>query len=103
MVAILRILSTIHKVIDSVEEGKEFHVEQRIGSTTFSIAVKEVGKVDEFDLILNKVDAGKLSGFIIDALLEAFRGTPITQDIGISLPSKADIPQYLHVAIEVKL
>jgi hypothetical protein len=104
MLAILRILHTIHEVSEDIEEGKEFHLDRDFGGVNLVVSAVLSPTVDESStVVINHTDGRKISKTVINALLSALMGTEIVEGIAISLGLNADedkpVEEFLVVTI----
>jgi transcriptional regulator of met regulon len=102
MVNILKVFSTIHKVIDAVEDGKTGNFSTKIGSVKVSIGLSDVDVLDDNDFIIGHTQLNRLWSILMDAILAAFTGTPVSQDWGIDC-TKDGHPRYIMMAVTVTL
>ncbi len=102
MIQVLKLLGTIHDVVDAIEDGKELPViKHNLGSHVLSVGIRETATVDEYDIMLNHSDTRKLSGILINDVLAALQGADIKQDIAIAMPSNEERTDYLVVSVSV--
>ena len=104
MVNILNILKTIYELSEEIEAGKEFDLDRDFGPIKLRASAVLTSSVDESTtLIVNRLDTHKVSKTLINVLLSALMGTPMTEGMAVPLGTIDGKEDYLVVVLQATL